>query len=60
MSCTNPAGIPVSVAATLSNTSVLVTAVLTVAVRRQPITRPQAAGAVVTLAGVSLLTLSQP
>lgn len=52
--------LPVSVAATLSNTSVLVTAVLTVAVRRQPITRPQAAGAVATLAGVSLLTLSQP
>lgn len=52
--------LPVSVAATLSNTSVLVTVALTVAVRREKITRPQVAGAVATLAGVSLLALQQP
>ncbi len=52
--------LPVSVAATLSNTSVLVTVVLAVAFRHQAITRRQVAGAVATLAGVSLLTLPQP
>jgi drug/metabolite transporter (DMT)-like permease len=51
--------LPVSVAATLSNTSVLVTVVLAIAFRHQAITRRQVAGAVATLAGVSLLTLHQ-
>jgi drug/metabolite transporter (DMT)-like permease len=52
--------LPVSVAATLSNTSVLVTVVLAIAFRHQAVTRRQIAGAVSTLAGVSLLTLPQP
>lgn len=52
--------LPVSVAATLSNTSVLVTVALTVVFQHQTITRPQVAGAVATLAGVSLLALQQP
>jgi drug/metabolite transporter (DMT)-like permease len=52
--------LPVSVAATLSNTSVLVTAALAVAFRHQGVTLRQVVGAVTTLTGVSLLTLSQP
>ena len=52
--------LPVSVAATLSNTSVLVTVVLAVVFRHQAITRRQIAGAVATLAGGSLLTLPPP
>jgi drug/metabolite transporter (DMT)-like permease len=52
--------LPVSVAATLSNTSVLVTVVLTVTFRHRAITRRQIGGAMATLAGVSLLTLPQP
>lgn len=51
------ANLPVSVAATLSNTSVLVTMALAVTIRRQAITPWQVAGAAVTLAGVSLLAL---
>jgi drug/metabolite transporter (DMT)-like permease len=52
--------LPVSVAATLSNTSVLVTAALAVAFRHQVITPRQIVGAAATLAGVSLLTIPQP
>jgi drug/metabolite transporter (DMT)-like permease len=52
--------LPVSVAATLSNTSVLVTVALAVVVRHQAITPRQVAGAAATLAGVSLLTIPQP
>jgi drug/metabolite transporter (DMT)-like permease len=52
--------LPVSVAATLSNTSVLVTAALAVVIRHQAVTRRQVIGAVTTLAGVSLLTLPRP
>jgi drug/metabolite transporter (DMT)-like permease len=52
--------LPVSVAATLSNTSVLVTAALAVFFRHQKITRRQVTGAAATLAGVSLLTIPQP
>jgi drug/metabolite transporter (DMT)-like permease len=49
--------LPVSVAATLSNTSVLVTAALTVIFRHQAITPRQVVGALSTLVGVSLLTI---
>jgi drug/metabolite transporter (DMT)-like permease len=52
--------LPVSVAATLSNTSVLVTAALAVMFRHQPVTPLQAAGAAATLIGVSFLTLPSP
>jgi drug/metabolite transporter (DMT)-like permease len=52
--------LPVSVAATLSNTSVLVTAALAAAFRHQAITLRQIVGAAATLAGVSLLTIPQP
>jgi drug/metabolite transporter (DMT)-like permease len=52
--------LPVSVAATLSNTSVLVTVALAVVFRHQVITLRQVVGAVTTLVGVSLLTLPQP
>ena len=52
--------LPVSVASTLSNTSVLVTAALAVVFRHQTITPRQVVGAAATLAGVSLLTLPQP
>jgi drug/metabolite transporter (DMT)-like permease len=52
--------LPVSVAATLSNTSVLVTAALAVVFRHQVITLRQVVGAATTLIGVSLLTLPQP
>ncbi len=52
--------LPVSVAATLSNTSVLVTVVLAVIFRHQPLTLRQIAGAAITLVGVSLLTMPQP
>jgi drug/metabolite transporter (DMT)-like permease len=52
--------LPVSVAATLSNTSVLVTAALAVAFRHQAITPWQIVGAAATLGGVSLLTIPQP
>jgi drug/metabolite transporter (DMT)-like permease len=52
--------LPVSVAATLSNTSVLVTAALAVVFRHQVITLRQVVGAATTLVGVSLLTLPQP
>jgi len=54
------AHLPVSVAATLSNTSVLVTAALAVVFRHQAITPRQIAGAAATLVGVSLLTIPQP
>jgi drug/metabolite transporter (DMT)-like permease len=49
--------LPVSVAATLSNTNVLVTVALTVAVGQQALTLRQGIGAALTLAGVSLLTV---
>jgi probable blue pigment (indigoidine) exporter len=52
--------LPVSVAATLGNTSVLVTAALAILVRHQTVTPRQVAGAVTTLAGVCLLTIPQP
>jgi drug/metabolite transporter (DMT)-like permease len=52
--------LPVSVAATLSNTSVLVTVALAVVFRHQVITPRQVVGAATTLVGVSLLTLPQP
>lgn len=52
--------LPVSVAATLSNTSVLVTVALAVVFRHQVITLRQVVGAATTLVGVSLLTLPQP
>jgi drug/metabolite transporter (DMT)-like permease len=51
--------LPVSIAATLSNTSVLVTVVLAVTLRHQAVVRWQIAGAMTTLAGVSVLTLPQ-
>ncbi|MGH2615985.1 MAG: EamA family transporter [Thermomicrobiales bacterium] len=51
--------LPVSVAATLANTSVLVTAALAILVRHQAVTRRQIVGAAATLAGVCLLTISQ-
>jgi drug/metabolite transporter (DMT)-like permease len=51
--------LPVSVAVTLSNTSVLVTAALAVAFRHQAMHLRQVVGAATTLTGVSLLTLSQ-
>jgi probable blue pigment (indigoidine) exporter len=52
--------LPVSVAATLGNTSVLVTAALAILVRHQTVTPRQIAGAATTLAGVCLLTIPQP
>jgi drug/metabolite transporter (DMT)-like permease len=51
--------LPVSVAAALSNTNVLVTMALAVLVRHQAMTFVQAAGAAATLAGVSLLVFPQ-
>jgi drug/metabolite transporter (DMT)-like permease len=51
--------LPVSVAATLSNTNVLVTAALAVIFRHQAVTAWQVVGAAATLAGVSLLTLGR-
>jgi drug/metabolite transporter (DMT)-like permease len=52
--------LPVSVAATLSNTSVLVTAALALVFRQEAVTLRQVVGAATTLAGVSLLTIPQP
>jgi drug/metabolite transporter (DMT)-like permease len=52
-------GLPVSVAAALSNTNVLVTMALAMLVRHHAITVVQAAGAAATLAGVSLLIFPQ-
>lgn len=52
--------LPVSVAATLSNTNVLVTAALAVVFRHQAVTARQVVGAAATLAGVSLLTMGRP
>lgn len=52
--------LPVSVAATLANTAVLVTAALAVVVDHEPISRRQVVGAAATLAGVCLLTIPQP
>lgn len=49
--------LPVSVAATLSNTSVLVTVALAVAFGHQALTPRQGIGAAITLAGVSVLAL---
>ncbi|HEX5500802.1 MAG TPA: EamA family transporter, partial [Thermomicrobiales bacterium] len=51
--------LPVSVAATLSNTNVLVTAALAVVFRHQAVTLRQVVGAAATLAGVTLLTMGQ-
>lgn len=52
--------LPVSVAATLGNTSVLVTAALAILVRHQTVTPRQIAGAATTLIGICLLTIPQP
>lgn len=49
--------LPVSVAATLSNTSVLVTVALAVAFGHQALTLRQGIGAAITLAGVSVLAM---
>ncbi len=52
------ADLPVSIAATLANSYVLVTTGLSVVVRHRPLSRRQTAGALATVAGVCLLTIA--
>jgi|SRR5579884_3098625 len=54
------ARLPVSVAATLANTAVLVTVALAVLFRHRTVSGRQVVGAVTTLAGVCLLTIPHP
>jgi drug/metabolite transporter (DMT)-like permease len=51
-------GLPVSVAAAFSNSSMVVTVALSVIVLRQPLTRARGGAMVLTLVGVTLLALS--